>query len=310
MPFIFDNKQTYERRLDRNEQCWIACPGNGLDKRQCTVQICFSPENNRVKTEIIFRGQGNVKNSEKKEYHNSVDVFYQKNAWADTQFSCDWVEKTLKPAVPEDEEFLLICDNLNAQTSEAFKQSVRSINGLVWYGLPGATDKWQPVDAGYGFTLKHLIKQQQNEWLDLEDENGRPNIDLWADIKLLPAPFRRILITEWVGNATDKLNHSNYDNFRWNCFEKTGMLMTADGSNDDKIKPEGLTNYKVIDPLPTPGPDMIPEVIPPEPAPEPLDEVVQDELSPAEELPDSATDDSTEVEKNDYEYDRIFTDPL
>ena len=270
------------------------------------ILVCFSPEDNRVRTEIIFRGQGKVKDSEKKAYHESVDVYWQKNAWADTEFSCEWVERTLKPAVPEGEEFLLICDNLNSQTSDAFKQSVRNINGLVWFGLSGATDKWQPVDAGYGFTLKHLAKQEWNEWLDLEDENGRANIDLWAGSRGIPASLRRILITQWVGKATDKLNHSNYDNFRWNCFQKTGCLMTADGSDDDKIKPEGLSDYKVIDPLPIPGPNEAPNVNV-EPSPEPLDEVIEDE---AEEIPNTTSDNEEEPEIDDDESDRIFNDPL
>ena len=35
--------------------------------------------------------------------------------------------------------------------------------------------------------------------------------------------------------------------------------MTADGSEDEKIKPEGLIGYKVIPPLDSPGPDNAPE---------------------------------------------------
>ena len=138
LPFVLDNKTTYETPLGRNEKCWIACPGSGLDKRQCSLQICFSPENNQVRTEIIFRGTGkNIKQMEKRSYHKSVDVFWQRNAWADTQVSCEWVKKTLKSAVPEGEEFLLVCDNLGAQTSIEFKESVREINGIVWFGPPG-----------------------------------------------------------------------------------------------------------------------------------------------------------------------------
>ena len=131
--------------------------------------------------------------------------------------------------------------------------------------------------------MKKLISQAQNEWLELESETGLANIDLYlgnCDRKIT-ASDRRILITEWVGTAADKLNHSNYDNFRWNCFEKTGMLMTADGSNDAKIVPEGLPNYKVIPPIPIPGPDEHPDINPPEPAPEPLDEILEDELFPS-----------------------------
>ena len=41
--------------------------------------------------------------------------------------------------------------------------------------------------------------------------------------------------------------------------------MTGDGSDDHKIKPEGILGYKVIPPLPNPGPNEIPEAETPEP---------------------------------------------
>ena len=87
---------------------------------------------------IIFRGGGKrIKEMEKKAYHKSVDVYWQANAWADTEMSCEWVRKTLKPAIPEGEEFVLLCDNLKAQVSEEFLQAIRNINGIVYYGVPG-----------------------------------------------------------------------------------------------------------------------------------------------------------------------------
>ena len=113
-------------------------PGSGLDKRQCTLQLCFSPEGYPMKFKIIFRGKGKqIKALEKKAYHPKVDIFWQENAWADTSVSCEWVEKTLKPAVSSGEEFILICDNLAAQVSEDFKKAVRDINGIVYYVVPG-----------------------------------------------------------------------------------------------------------------------------------------------------------------------------
>jgi hypothetical protein len=36
------------------------------------------------------------------------------------------------------------------------------------------------------------------------------------------------------------------DKMRMGCFERTGMLMTLDGSDDDKIRPQGLTIPKVV----------------------------------------------------------------
>ena len=91
-----------------------------------------------VKIEIIFRGTGKrIKAIERNAYHKEVDVFFQLNAWADTEVSCEWAATTLKEAVTPGEEFILICDNLNSQTSEEFKKAVRDINGIVYYGIPG-----------------------------------------------------------------------------------------------------------------------------------------------------------------------------
>jgi hypothetical protein len=36
------------------------------------------------------------------------------------------------------------------------------------------------------------------------------------------------------------------DKMRIGCFERTGMLMTLDGSDDDKIRPQGLTIPVVV----------------------------------------------------------------
>ena len=57
------------------------------------------------------------------------------------------------------------------------------------------------------------------------------------------AKERRILIAHWVGEAYQDLCKNEYDNLRWRTFEKTGCLMTADGSGEELITPEGLDNY-------------------------------------------------------------------
>ena len=59
---------------------------------------------------------------------------------------------------------------------------------------------------------------------------------------LKAAGERRILITKWLGAAWHKLN-TNYPKYREKLFYKTGLLMTADGSEDHRIKPEGFENY-------------------------------------------------------------------
>ena len=255
LPFVIDKKTTYEEKLGRNEKCWVRTPGSGLEKRQCTLQLCLSPEDNHVKAEIIFRGTGKqIKASEKAAYHKDVAIFWQKNAWADTDVSVEWVKTTLKEgaeaAQDGDTEFVLLCDNLEAQTSDSFQDAVRNINGVVWYGPTGATDIWQPIDSGYGALMKRLIGQQQDAWLECDD-----NMEKWIGNQKLTASDRRVLISHWVGEANKKLQGDEYAAFRKGCFLRTGCLITADGSDDELIRPEGLPGYTVPKALRHAGPD-------------------------------------------------------
>ena len=61
------------------------------------------------------------------------------------------------------------------------------------------------------------------------------------------------------------------------CLKKTGCLLTADGSNDDLVQPEGLIGYKVMPPLSMHGPDDYSDIKAPEPASDPPDTMPEDE---------------------------------
>ena len=147
-----------------------------------------------------------ISEAEKLSWHPDVDVFFQLNAWADTKFCLGWVEKTLKSVVKE--HFVLFLDNLNSQTSDEFKEAVANLDGVCWYGVcwygvPGVTDIWQPVDAGYAELLKVKIRQEHYNWLDSDE-----NTDKWYGLdQKISASDRRILITHWVGEAYKSLNH-------------------------------------------------------------------------------------------------------
>ena len=107
LPFVIDTKTTYEHveprsKENRHKKVWVSQPGSGLGKRQCTLQICFRPEGEQPKIGIIFRSMGKrISEAEKLPWHPDVDVFFQLNAWADTKFCLEWVEKTLKSVVKE-----------------------------------------------------------------------------------------------------------------------------------------------------------------------------------------------------------------
>ena len=160
LPFAIHKSKTYDLPVPtaerRNYRTWVSTPGSGFDKTQCTLQICYSPGDTKIRIAIIFCVKGKrITDDELKAYHKNADIYWQTNDWADTEFSVNWVKNTLKPAVSQDEsEFFLFCDNLSPQVSEAFLKEICSINGIVWFGELGATDIWQPVDNRFGKMLK------------------------------------------------------------------------------------------------------------------------------------------------------------
>ena len=190
----------------RDHRVWVTNPGFGLDKRQCILQVTMNPLNDNIKLAVIFRGKViRISADELAAYHQDVDIIWQSNAWADTNVCTEWVTKTLKPAVKESGEFILFCDNLVGQTSLRFQEEIRKLGGIVWYGLAGATDLWQPIDAGIGHILKVLINHEQQEWLEHDD-----NVERWIgnNENKLSAKERSILITKWAGDAYQKIKSS------------------------------------------------------------------------------------------------------
>ncbi|XP_065658758.1 jerky protein homolog-like [Hydra vulgaris] len=259
LPFVVHGKKTYEyvpKGQGATYNTWISQPGSGLEKRQCSLQIMFRPEGEQPKLAIIFRGQGKrISKDEKLAWHKDIHVYFQQNAWLDQNVCKHWCDKTLLPFVKEQklDKFVLLLDNLKGQMQEDFKDAVAAAKGLLWYGLPSATDLWQPVDAGYAATLKRLITIEHQKWLDRDNHSDR-----WFSNEMpYTAKERRILITHWAGEAWKALNTSKYDKQRKKCWTMTGCLMTSDGSEDSLVKPEGLDCYKVPPPsIIDPGSDQ------------------------------------------------------
>ena len=249
LPFAINVTRTYEvpipKEERRNHRVWVNQPGSGLDKRQCTLQLAFGPET-VIRPTLIFRGLGKrISKDEKMAYDKDVDVMFQANAWADTKVCEEWVKLTLSSAVQNLDEYILFCDNLVGQTSEEFQKAVRKTGGIVWYGLANATNIWQPVDCGYGQMYKAQMALAQERWLEEGD-----NIERWVgnQDRSFTASDRRILLTHWVGEAHRIIAKPIFDSVRLRCFQKTGCLITADGSDDEKIKPEGLEACYIVPP--------------------------------------------------------------
>ena len=256
LPFVINVKKTYEYvepGKSKEHNTWISQPGSGLEKRQCSLQVMVRGEGQQPRLAIIFRGRGRVKPHERQAWHPKVDVYFQANAWMDTETCMKWKQNTLKKFTEDEnlKKFVLLCDNLDAQCSDQFKEEVHRLDGLIWYGLKNGTDVWQVVDAGVAQLLKTLISMEHHEWLDVEH-----NADRWFGHEHnFTASERRILITHWAGDAWEKLISPKYELFIRKCWQKTGCLITADDSDDHLIKPEGLSDYlvpppSILDPSP------------------------------------------------------------
>ncbi|CAB1104834.1 unnamed protein product [Ectocarpus sp. CCAP 1310/34] len=202
----------------------IGQPFPGLEKRQCTVNCFIGAGDKLMRTVVIFRGKGKVSAVEKAAYDPGVDVLFQENAWMDGPTCMAWAKNSFlrsikgeEGVVPE-EQSILFADNLHAQTTDEFKKFLHGeCNTLLRLLPPKLTDELQPVDAGYGRLLKVEV-----------------------------AGARRILFTRFTARAVARMGAR--PGYRHRLFEKTGLTMTADGSLDDRITPEGVVGaYNFMD---------------------------------------------------------------
>ena len=88
------------------------------------------------------------------------------------------------------------------------------------------------------------MEQEHHKWLDDDEHTDR----WYGNEEPYWAKERHILIGNWPGEAYTKLCGNEYDDFCKTLWLKTGFLISADGSNDDKIAPEGLQNYQALPP--------------------------------------------------------------
>ena len=122
--------------------------------------------------------------------------------------------------------------------TEEFHTSCKELASPVVYLLPSdETDKCQHVDQGEGYLIKKLMGNELDKYLEKKD-----NLERWQSPSALTASERRILFTQWLGQAW-QTTESGYAGTRRKLFKKTGSVMTADGSDDDLIRPEGFPDY-------------------------------------------------------------------
>ena len=214
--------------------------------------MMIRPRGKQPKPVLIFKGSPGYweEHEERESYDPDVGVHFQKKAWADRDTCNAWAKKELKTFLEEvraeqkladdDEEpaILLLADNLDGQTHEVFRRNLSSIGAELMLGPPNTTDIWQPVDHHIGAYYHRRMGELYDQWMSDQSAHGGAQHD-----SLVPAPIRRIVLTEWAGQCyreleaiREKCEQEGKPSIFELAFVDTGCMITADMSGDDKIE--------------------------------------------------------------------------
>ena len=99
--------------MQKYHRLWVVIPGAELEKRQCSAELVFTPEDDNLRVAIVFRGTGrSISNDDINCYHKSANVYWQQSARGDTKVCIDWAKNTFTPAMKEKQDYILFCCNL------------------------------------------------------------------------------------------------------------------------------------------------------------------------------------------------------
>ena len=165
-----------------------------------------------------------------------------------------WANIVLEEATRGQRRFLLGVDHMGGHASPGFVEAVARRGGHVLYYPNRLTRHLNPLHEGLAESFRALFLDEQREWLDKDPLHA----DAWFGYARgrCNQSDRRVQITKWVAAA-----HRKYvSNFvfmldRRAAFDRTGALLSADGSQDWAVVPSKLPNY--VAPPPPSGEAML-----------------------------------------------------
>eukprot|EP00438_Fugacium_kawagutii_P018304 Skav212453 [mRNA] locus=scaffold385:65001:65834:+ [translate_table: standard] len=231
-----------KERKDKHIQVKNLGSKDGRRVASIHLTLCGDSDQQMLRPLIVFKGKGRVFDRECEHYHPEVKVMFQPNAWLDSAILKRWYEEELIPHkcnVVGQHKALLLLDNLAAQRDAECLQLLKD-NGIeCFFGPSKLTHRWQPVDMGFGAHFKALVSQGLENYLD-----ANPDFADNLEHGRLDARAERILLSQLVGEAFNEISQAKFRKGQHRYFEKTGCLITLDGSDDHLIQIEGLDGYK------------------------------------------------------------------
>jgi hypothetical protein len=242
--FEFLSSRTYDFKGVKT--VWVKEQRSGWDRRQATLQVCvFADGIKRCQPLLIYHGDpigDSRRRAEEKLYDKRVCVAFNKTAWADSYNLQDWVKRQYASASPyfvqEKEPRLLCLDAFAPQMTQQLRDEFKKLNCTTSYIPGGCTGFVQPLNVSLNKPLKALVAQAAADHAD-------KFYNRYA-VGGFTVGERRVLLTQWVGDAWDEL-HVKYKKTIIETFQRVGLTLNPDGSEDHKLKIKGLDDIKVGD---------------------------------------------------------------
>ena len=204
LPFVVSQEFTFTLQEDSNVH--ITCPSKALRKRQWTMHVVVNAgegDDGHAWVDLVTKGSGKrIKAEEKARYHKGVDMYWQKNAWVDTKVMIELASKFVREKKRRhgNDWVVLFAGNLSAHLAPQVKKIFGDNKVLLIFFPPGMTEIVQPIDAGYGRSLRAGIGRELDLWLmDAE------NLLKWEG--KMTAMERRILVTHFVARSQEHTLH-------------------------------------------------------------------------------------------------------
>ena len=250
LPFKLAARATYTTPEERaSGSIQKRCKNGG---RFCTVVGCISAEQCKVPLFLIFKGMGDIsfefhaKLNYEAKVKRDMSFAFSKTALMNHNILKQWMQEvfiphrlTHHPILAE--PVLLLMDNCGETHQHAEVEELARANNIqIHFGPPNLTSKWQPCDAAMLQTFKSraLGRDGLAAWIRASKKNRKLYVS-----KRYTSQMKRVHCIEWSAKAWNALHGDEYRPLFKHAWEATGCRITADGSEDGLIKPQGCLGF-------------------------------------------------------------------
>lgn len=237
-PFEYLSGRTYA--LKGCKTVWAKAEKSGWDKRQATIQLTVLADGTMLKPWVIFRGKGQLPDTELSQYDDRVTVKFNDEAYANENIILEWIQEQLIPVIHRHHPFqgpisnltglpigipainvpgLVSLDAASFHKTPAVLETLKKANITPSMIPAGCTSLIQVLDVSVNRPFKdflkeamdeelfHLVRLQGKQILTLLDQKDTEST---VDGIISAVGLRRILLTRAVATAWSKFGSEKH----------------------------------------------------------------------------------------------------